>query len=366
MPLNLTSIQVTDARTIEALYTVPPSSVDALNPSNYMITPALDVLGVAKVTDYHYKVTTSRQTPGTDYALKTGPCPPVLAVSSVSLSSGSAAGGEAVTITGLGFVAPATVEFGVTPATSVVVVGDTTITCVTPAHSAGAVDVRVTTDCDSKVKLNGYTFNAAPCTPDFTPNSNFEDFFASLANWTTNNAGNAGTVVASADPSHASAYLLSTNATSVGITYLFDGGVGVSISQNFLVCTHFRVIAPIPSAPANSFIVGVTNNTLSKFVVVQDGPGGHFSLVWQNGGAQTVTESTVTVDSLWHDWEIQRNGGTVTLRMDGTIIASHATDGNYPSGTSMSPIIGAVNLAGNVLSSLKFDYYRFQWFAPPV
>ncbi len=69
---------------------------------------------------------------------------PVPTVSSVSPSSGSTAGGTAVTITGTNFVAGATVTFGATAATNVTVVNSTTITATTPAGSAGAVTVTVT------------------------------------------------------------------------------------------------------------------------------------------------------------------------------------------------------------------------------
>ncbi len=69
---------------------------------------------------------------------------PVPTVSSVSPNSGSTAGGTAVTITGTNFVAGATVTFGATAATNVVVVNSTTITATTPAGSAGAVTVTVT------------------------------------------------------------------------------------------------------------------------------------------------------------------------------------------------------------------------------
>lgn len=65
-------------------------------------------------------------------------------VSSVSANSGPAAGGTNVTITGTGFVATPTVTFGGQAATNVVFVNSTTITCTTPAHAAGAVDVVVT------------------------------------------------------------------------------------------------------------------------------------------------------------------------------------------------------------------------------
>ncbi len=65
-------------------------------------------------------------------------------VSSVAPSSGSPAGGTAVTITGTNFAAGATVTFGAAAATNVVVVNSTTITATTPAGSVGAVTVTVT------------------------------------------------------------------------------------------------------------------------------------------------------------------------------------------------------------------------------
>ena len=50
-----------------------------------------------------------------------------------------------MTITGTNFAAGATVTFGATAATNVVVVNSTTITATTPAGSAGAVTVTVPT-----------------------------------------------------------------------------------------------------------------------------------------------------------------------------------------------------------------------------
>ncbi len=66
------------------------------------------------------------------------------AVGGVSPSSGTAAGGTAVTITGSNFMAGATVSFGGIPATNVTVATSTSITATTPAHAAGAVTVTVT------------------------------------------------------------------------------------------------------------------------------------------------------------------------------------------------------------------------------
>ena len=65
-------------------------------------------------------------------------------ISGVSPSSGPTNGGTTVTISGTGFANGATVSFGGTAASNVTVVGSTTITAVTPAHSGGNVNVVVT------------------------------------------------------------------------------------------------------------------------------------------------------------------------------------------------------------------------------
>ena len=86
---------------------------------------------------------------------------PAPTVSSVSPTSGPTAGGTSITITGTGFLANATVSVGGTAASSVAVVNSTTITALTPAHAAGAVDVVVTnTDTQTGTKTGGFTYTA--------------------------------------------------------------------------------------------------------------------------------------------------------------------------------------------------------------
>lgn len=79
-------------------------------------------------------------------------------ITSVTPATGAAAGSTAVTIKGTNFAGATAVSFGGTPATSVVVVDDTTITCVTPAHAAGAVNVVVTDDSGTVTETSGYTY----------------------------------------------------------------------------------------------------------------------------------------------------------------------------------------------------------------
>jgi hypothetical protein len=74
----------------------------------------------------------------------TGGVPPAVELTGVSPPSGPTSGGTAVTLTGSGFAAGATVSFGGAAASSVVVQNAARITAVTPAHAAGTVAVTVT------------------------------------------------------------------------------------------------------------------------------------------------------------------------------------------------------------------------------
>lgn len=64
-------------------------------------------------------------------------------VIAVSPASGPVTGGTVILISGSHLTQGATVTFGGSPATSVATFGDSTLTAVTPAHGAGAVDVAV-------------------------------------------------------------------------------------------------------------------------------------------------------------------------------------------------------------------------------
>src|SRR5712692_2418408 len=103
------------------------------------------------------------------FAASSAPAP---TVTTVSPSSGPAAGGTAVTITGTNFVTGATVTLGGTAATNVVVVSATQITATTPAHAAGAVKVVVTNqDTQAGSLTNGFTYVAAPTVGSVSPSS---------------------------------------------------------------------------------------------------------------------------------------------------------------------------------------------------
>jgi hypothetical protein len=84
------------------------------------------------------------------------------APTSISPTSGTTSGGTSVTISGTNFASGATVTFGGTAATNVVVVSSTSITATTPAHAAGAVNVVVTnSNGQSGTLTNGYSYTSS-------------------------------------------------------------------------------------------------------------------------------------------------------------------------------------------------------------
>jgi len=87
---------------------------------------------------------------------------PVPTVSSVAPPRGAAVGGTAVTITGTGFGAPATVTIGGVAAANVVVAGATSITATTPPGAAGPAAVSVTTSGGTASLAGGFTYVPAP------------------------------------------------------------------------------------------------------------------------------------------------------------------------------------------------------------
>ena len=124
--------------------TVTPYPIRTQTAKAAAMVPARSVLGDFGKDYGAYAGQTGRKgpiTPQAAYPSATS-VPSVLAVSP---AGGPPAGGTAVTIYGIAFTGATGVTFGGVAATSVVVVDASTITAVSPAHAAGAVDVCVTT-----------------------------------------------------------------------------------------------------------------------------------------------------------------------------------------------------------------------------
>ena len=104
---------------------------------------------------------------GTGTGLFTYMAPPT--VTGIAPAAGPLAGGTAVTITGTNFTGATSVTIGGAAATGVVVVNATTITAVTPAGTAGAQNVAVTTPGGTGTGTGLFTYMAPPTVTGIAP-----------------------------------------------------------------------------------------------------------------------------------------------------------------------------------------------------
>lgn len=154
-------------------------------------------------------------------------------LSGVTPASGSTLGGTAVTITGMKFAGLATVKFGSTAATNVVVVNSTTITATTPAGTAGTAAVTVTNSRGRVGILPGAFTYVAPVLPIPT-------FSVASGTYTT-----AQTVTISDATAGAPIYYTTNGTTPTISSTLYKRPVSVTST------TTLRAVAALPSGPAS-------------------------------------------------------------------------------------------------------------------
>lgn len=219
-------------------------------------------------------------------------------VTSLSVTTGVDAGGTATTITGTGFASGATVTFGGDSATSVVVVNSTTITCVTPAHAAGAVSVVVTnTDTGSGTLSNAFTYSNSP--------------------------------------------LLDTVSPSVG---KLAGGTAVTLSGQFFVATPTVTFGGVSATSIVRVSAGVVtcvtpaNSAGAVSIVLTNPDGGTATL------ASSFTYTAVTATSL-----SQASGGT-----NGGTVTTLTGAGYYTGATITVGGVAATSVTVNSSTSITF------------
>jgi len=196
------------------------------------------------------------------------------AVTSITPSSGTTAGGTPVTLIGTAFTAGATVSIGSTPCTSVSVDFANQITCVTPAHAAGIVDVIVTNpDAQTGTLFAGYTFISPPTITAVSPASGTTGGTTTIT-LTGTNFGTGATVTLGGSP--CSPLNVNSSTQIVCITPAHDAGaVDVTINNtNGLSGTlnngYTFAVAP---APTVSSISPTSGPTTGNAVVTLTGTG---------------------------------------------------------------------------------------------
>ncbi|MDQ2785184.1 MAG: IPT/TIG domain-containing protein [Chloroflexota bacterium] len=189
-------------------------------------------------------------------------------VTSVNPSSGTTLGGTSVTITGTNFTGATAVKFGGTNATTFSVTNSTTITAKTPAKSAGAVTVAVTTSGGTGSKTNAYTYITPPTVTSVNPSSGTTLGGTSVTISGTNFTGATavtfgGTNATNVVITNATTITATTPAKSAGavtVAVTTAGGTGSKTSA-------YTYVTPAPTvtgiAPTSGPIAGGTSVTIS-------------------------------------------------------------------------------------------------------
>ena len=112
---------------------------------------------------------TSATSANDQFTYTAAPVTPTVTV--VSPTSGPAAGGSTVIITGAGFTGATAVNFGATAGTGLTVNSDTQITITSPAHAAGVVDITITTPAGTSATSVNDRFGYAPAVSTAAPNT---------------------------------------------------------------------------------------------------------------------------------------------------------------------------------------------------
>jgi RHS repeat-associated protein len=177
---TITSLQPAKGRTSGG-DTVTISGTNFGTTANTSVTFGGNAAVVTAATATTLTVTTPSHAAGTVDVVVTAPsgsvtqtaaftylAPP--AVSTISPSRGSTAGGTTVTVSGANFdQAGTTLTIGGAAATHVVVVSSTSLTATTPAGNAGAVSVTATTAGGSATLVSAFTYVPPPVISSFTP-----------------------------------------------------------------------------------------------------------------------------------------------------------------------------------------------------
>ncbi|MFL5300412.1 MAG: IPT/TIG domain-containing protein [Anaeromyxobacteraceae bacterium] len=288
----------------------------------------------------------------------TSAAPP--SISRVSPPSGALGGGTRVTIVGANFAAGAEVSFGGAAGTVTSVVAGA-VQVVTPAHAAGAVDVRVTNpDLQASTLPAGFTFEASPPPPGPAPVlTAVAPTFGTTAGGTAVTVSGSnldpdatvlvGGVVATVTSSAAGSLAVTTPPHAAGaadVTVVNPDGQSASLAGAF---TYHAPPPPAPTvtgvSPASGPTAGGTHVTVAGTGFV---PGATVAFGGAAGAVTDVSATSITVTTPAHVagasavTVVNPDGGSATA--PGAFTFDAPTSGNPPPViTSVSPAFGTVS-----------------------
>ncbi|NYG98611.1 hypothetical protein BJ979_001237 [Schumannella luteola] len=231
---------------------------------------------------------------------------PPASIQTIAPTSGPAAGGTEVTITGPGLGAATGVSFGGTAGTGLVSNGADSITVTAPAHAAGAVDVVVTLPSTTLTSTGGFTYTGAPVPPTASSMTPTSGGTAGGTTVTITGTGFAGATGVTFDGAPGGSFTIVNDTTiTVAAPAHAAGSVPVLVQHpngNPTVPGGFTYLATAPSIQSVSPNAGPADGGT---VVTISGPGvGSATAVTIGGtpatGLTVVDADTVTVVSPAH------------------------------------------------------------------
>jgi hypothetical protein len=277
-------------------------------------------------------------------------------ITGVSPNSGTTAGGTSVIITGTGFQSGGSfgVKFGGTSATcSTGTMTATSVTCTTPGHAAGAVDVVLTNgdvDATTTTSTNGYTYVvgcvAAP--------ANIVGWWRAEGNAADSVGTNNGTLASGA----------TTAAGKVGQAFTFDGvndSMNVPMSTSLQLSSAVTIEFWMKGDPSNNLATccqGLV--TTDMYGIEIAGSGVHFGVSTDNGATTPFPSSgQVSISTnQWHHIAGTYDGSTIALYVDGVLAASSSHSGALSSNSGFLSIGSEDGRTGACPSCVGTRYFK--------
>jgi large repetitive protein len=242
--------------------------------------------------------------------------PQALAITSVSPARGTSAGGTTVSITGSDFVNGTAVTFGGVAATSVTYNNSTSLTAVTPAGTAGPVDVVLTNPSTQTATLaNGYTFTGLVSHYSFdvagTPGkdvagSNDATSVTNVAQ-TSGKVGQAGSFSAGwMDLPNSASLMLRAN------DFTLDAFVKSSLT------TNGNWFTKASAGPTHEYGLGTGSQTKAVFS-------------FDGGSGGSAISTTDVFDGNWHHVAGVKRGAQLEIWVDGKLESSGPVTGSAES-----------------------------------
>ena len=331
-------------------YSLNGSSYTELSPAD--ATSPVTIPGLTGGTSYtiYLKAINSVGSSSASSSVSVTPLAAAPSVSSVSGTSGTAAGGTSITITGTNFLAGPTVTVGGAACTSVTRVSSTSITCTTPAGSAGAQDVVVTnTDTQSATLSGGFTYIATPSTPATPDLDSGSDSGSSSSDNVTSDS--TPTISIGSVSNGNTVTVTATKAGLTSVTCTFTATAQSSCDLGTLA----DGVWSITSKQTNSGIDSAASSALSLTIDTTRPTVSSFSSTTANGtyGVGTAINITATMS------EAVADGASITVTLDtgDTVVLTKATSttltGTYTVGVGDTS--SDLNVSSYVLTSAPAD-----------